>query len=186
VQAFAEALGLVSDIELHLSDGPNMRLQSITSLLSHAIRQYVAAVECGDRSGLNKYHEKRLQQAGLNSEGIRRVLHEASNRGFLKEDNGLIEKFATASKEVRFSELMSLYIAKIREIYDLAAFTNENEQPSRDPVALQELSWKITALFAQALEVGKAIAILNIFTFRLPSGVLPFAEGHSKSVTSSI
>jgi len=42
-------------------------------------------------------------------------------------------------------------------------------------LAWQELGWKLTTLFAQTLEVGKAIAILNTLTFRLPSGALASA-----------
>lgn len=182
-QAFAEALGLTSDIELHNLEGAGLRLRSIASLLEYALRQYEAAVEFGSRSGLNEYHERKLREAGLDPKGVRQVLGEALSRGFLMEDD---EQVAATFDRKSYSGLMSLYIGRVREIHTLTASMTESEKPEDDAVAWQELAWKLTTLFAQTLEVGKAIAILNIFTFRLPSGALGSAANRGEPSELSI
>jgi len=179
-QAFAEALGLVSDIELHNPEGAGLRLRSIASLLEHALRQYEAAMESGSRSGLNEYHERKLREGGLNTEGIRQVLGEALSHDFLMEDDERIETLAAHFDQMGYSGLMSLYLGSVRKLHNLAVTTSEG--PEGDAVAWQELGWKLTTLFAQALEMGKAIAILNILTFRLAPGTLASAANRNESL----
>jgi hypothetical protein len=171
-QAFAEALGLVSDIELHDTERAKLRLQSMGCLLEHALQQYGTASELGIENGLNAYHEKKLREEGLNFEGIRKVLDEAQNREFLREKDERINTLAATLDRQGYSDLMSLYVAQVRDIHKLAAKLGASEEFGADSVAWQELGWKLTTLFAEALEVGKAIAILNTLTFRLPADIL--------------
>jgi hypothetical protein len=173
-QAFAEALGLISDIELHNPQGAGLRLQSIASLLDYALRQYDVSMEFGSKSGLIEYHERKLRESGLDLEGgIRQVLDVAHSRGFLMQNNERIEALIATFGRMGYSGLMSLYIERVRDIHNLAVtMMSESEKPENDAVAWQELGWKLTTLFAQTLEIGKAIAILNTLTFRLlPSGI---------------
>jgi len=179
-QAFAEALGLISDLELHNPERAGLRLRSIASLLEYALGQYEASVEFGSRSGLNEYHERKLRDAGLDREGVRQVLREALSHGFLMEDDERIETLAANFDQIGYSDLMGLYIRRVREIHDLTATVSEGGEPGDDAVAWQELGWKLTTLFAQTLEVGKAIAILNTLTFRLPSGALASAANRGE------
>jgi len=174
-QAFAEALGLISDIELHNPEGAGLRLQSIASLLDYALRQYEASMEFGSKSGLIEYHERKLREGGLDPEGIRHVLDVAHSRGFLMQDDEWIEALTATFGRMGYSGLMSLYTGRVRDIHNLAVTMSESEKPEGNAVAWQELGWKLATLFAQALEIGKAIAILNTLTFRLPSGMLASA-----------
>jgi len=171
-QAFAEALTLISDVELHNIEGAELRLRSISSLLDYALRQYEAAVEFGTKSGLNEYHERKLRKAGLDREGARQVLGEALNCGFSTEDDKRTEMLAAKFDQIDYSGLMHLYIKRVRELHDFAFSASEGQKLADDAVAWQELGWKITTSFTQTLELGKAIAILNTLTFRLPSGSL--------------
>jgi hypothetical protein len=177
-QAFAEALGLVSDLELHNPERAGLRLQSMTFLLDHALKQYEDAVEFGSQTGLSEYHERRLRESGLNLAGSRQVLNEAQSRGFIRENGELVEMLAATFDRKGYSGLMSLYIGRVRELRDLIVDIGESEKLGADAVAWQELAWKLTTLFAQTLEVGKAIAILNILTFRLPASVLASDAQH--------
>jgi hypothetical protein len=52
---------------------------------------------------------------------------------------------------------------------------SESTKPEDNAVAWQELGWKLSTLFAQTLEIGKAIAILNTLTFRLPLSMVASA-----------
>lgn len=169
-QAFAEVLGLISDIELHNPEGAGLRLQSIASLLDYALRQYEASMEFGSKSGLIEYHDRKLREGGLDPEGIRRVLDVAHSRGFLMQNDERIEALTATFGRTGYSGLMSLYTGRVRDIHNLAVTMSESEKPD-DAVAWQERAWKLATLFAQTLEIGKAIAILNTLTFRLPSGI---------------
>ena len=60
-----------------------------------------------------------LREAGLDYEEVRRVLGKA-RRGFLMHDNEMVEMLATNFARSGCSGLMSLYIAGVREIHDLA------------------------------------------------------------------
>jgi hypothetical protein len=178
-QAFAEALGLISDIELHNPTGARLRLRSMASLLEYALKEYKAAVEFGSATGLNEYHEESLREAGLNFEGVRQVLSEAQSRGFLKGHDEWIEMLPSTFDRTGYSGVMNLYIGRVQEIHKLTVTIDGNEGLGNDGVAWQELGWKLTALFTQTLEVGKAIAILNTLTFRLPEGTLTSDRSHS-------
>jgi hypothetical protein len=174
-QAFTEALSLISDIELHNPQGAELRLQSITSLLDCALRQYETAMESGSKSKLIEYHERKLLQGGLDPKGIRQVLDAAHSRGFLMQDDERIETLTATFVETGYSGLMSLYTGKVQDIRDLAVTMSESTKPEDNAVAWQELGWKLSTLFAQTLEIGKAIAILNTLTFRLPLSMVASA-----------
>jgi hypothetical protein len=182
VRAFAEVLGMTSDLELHNLEGAELRLRSTASLLEHALRQYETAVESGAKSGVNQYHDRKLREAGLDSKGASQVLSEAVSRGFLMDNDERIETFATDFDRMGCSGLMSLFIKGVWEIHNLVVTMSESETPERDVVAWQELSWKLMTLFTQALEIGKAIAVLNIFTFRYPLGALASDANWGKPV----
>jgi len=167
-RAFAEAIGLICDIELHDREGAALRLRSVASLLEHALREYEVALDLGSRSGLNEYHERKLRAAGLEPDEVRRVLAEAQSRGFLIEDDDRIETLAAKFDLEGHLGLMGLYMGKVREIYTLAVDVIDADEPQNKAVEWQELGWRLTALFTQALQVGKVLAILNTFTFRLP------------------
>jgi len=165
-QAFADALGVVTDLELHDPAGAELKLQSITFLLERALEQYEAAQEFESWTGLSEFHERRLREAGLNFEGVCRVLGEAANRTLLGSGAPQIESLATTFEEMGYAGLSNRYLARVREIRDLTASITAGDAP-RDGVAWQELGWKLIALFTTALEIGQAMAILNTFTFRL-------------------
>lgn len=171
-QAFIEALNLISDIELHNPGGAGLRLQSMTFLLEHALKQYDISMKLGSSTGLNEYHERKLRKAGLDFEGISYVLNEAQSRKFLKENNELVRTIATTFNEKGYLGVMNLYLERVQEIYNLTVTLSTSEKPKNDSVIWQELGWKFTTLFTQTLEIGKAIAILNTLTFRLPSDAL--------------
>jgi hypothetical protein len=186
-QAFAEALNLSSDIELHNPEGAWLRLQSIASLLDYALRQYHASMEFGCKSGLIAHHERKLRAAGLNSKGVCNVLAAAYNRGFSMQTDEQIDRFSIAFEQKGYSGLMDLYMGEVQNIYDLiTATTKDSEKRDSDSVAWQELVWKLTTSFAQTLEIGKAIAIINTFTFRLSSDVIVSAVSRNESANLNI
>jgi len=186
-QAFAEALGIVTALELHDPRGAELKISSIAYLLERALEQYEAAVEFSARSGLGEFHERRLREAGLDLGGVRQVLTEARNRDLLGMGDERIDMIAATFARVGYPGLMSHYTGKVREIYDLVASMRATGGPGDDAIAWQELGWKLTALFTQALEVGQAIAVLNCLTSRLQRslGPLPSSLVASDAVRSS-
>src|SRR5215217_2965341 len=68
-QAFAETLGLVSDIELHDLEQGQLRFACIRELLGHSMEQYKTCLELDERSGLGDHHEARLRSLGLDMRG---------------------------------------------------------------------------------------------------------------------
>jgi hypothetical protein len=168
-QAFAEALSLISDLEVHNPERAGLRLQSMAFLLEHALKQYETSMEFGSRTSLDEYHERKLREVGLSFEGVRQVLSEAQSRRFLRLDDEQFETIAATFDQMGYRSLMDFYTAKVREIHDLTVTIGGSNEPGDGSVGWQELAWKLTTLFAQTLEVGKAIAILNTLTFRLLS-----------------
>lgn len=183
-RAFAETLGLLSDLELHNPAGAELRLRSMAFLLEHALKQYESSVEFGVATGLDKDHEDRLREAGLSFEGIRRVLGNAQNRGFLSQDDERTETLAATFDRVGYSGVMKLYIERVRAIHDFVVGIGAHEQLGCNGVAWQELGWKLTTLFSQTLEVGKAIAILNTLTFRLSEAALAADAGCPSQISA--
>lgn len=94
------------------------------------------------------------------------------------QDDERIEALTAAFGRTGYSGLMSLYIRRVRDIHNLAVTMSKSEKPEDDAVAWQELGWKLATLFAQTLEIGKAIAILNTLTFRLSSNMLASGATH--------
>jgi hypothetical protein len=174
-QAFAEALGLVSDLELHDLGRAGLRLRTMAILLEHALQQYDAAMEFGAQTGLTEHHERKLQEAGLDSGGIRQVLSEAQGRGLLSKDDERTELLTATFDRTGYPGLMSLYTGKVREIHELTVALGSSGESGDDMVWWQELGWKLMTLFTQTLGVGQAIAILNIFTFRLQRSLGPIS-----------
>lgn len=166
-QAFSEALGLISDLENNDPAGARLRLKSMAALTGSALQHYKSAGEIGGETGLTEQHARRLRQAGLDARGVGRVMGEAERRGFWRRDGAIAETLAAALENKGYPGMMSLYLEKVQEIHDYALAAGSGEAPV-DAVAWQELGWKLTALFGRALEMGKAIAILNTLTFRLP------------------
>jgi hypothetical protein len=167
-QAFAEALGLTSDLELHDLYRAELRLRSMDVLLAHALKEYDGALELYEQTGLFDYHERKLREAGLDLEGTRHVLREAGNRDFLLISEQLIESVAVAFDQVGYQGLMSLYLDKVHNIHHLVGSPSVTLEPgTANGVAWQELGWKLTTLFTQAAQIGQAIAVLNTFTGRL-------------------
>lgn len=169
-QAFAESICLLSDLELHDPGRASLRLKATDFLLASAQKQYESALASGSTTGLNKYHEDMLRRAGLDFEKACRVLIEARRLGFLQADDQQIETLASTFNHVGYVGLMNLYMGKVREIRDLIA---QQEEPGHNAVEWQELGWKLTTLFIEAIKVGKAIAILNTLTFRLSGNAKP-------------
>jgi len=168
-QAFAEALGLVSDLELHDLYRAELRLGSMDILVTHALEEYGRAAELYEQTGLNEYHERKLREAGLNVEGTTRTLTEAGNRDLLPANQQLVHSVTRTFDEEGYRGLTNLYLDKVRTIQRLVgspSVTVEMEALSNG-VAWQELGWKLVTLFTQATEVGQAIAVLNTFTSRL-------------------
>jgi len=85
------------------------------------------------------------------------------------DDSDRIETIALNFDRSGHSGLMSLYVSKVRVIHELAVTAGDTDTRQYDGVASQELGWRLTSLFSDALEVGKAIAVINTFTFRLPT-----------------
>jgi len=167
-RAYAEALGMTSDIELHNPAGAELRLQSMAFLLDHALKQYDAAMKLGTETGQSHQHEQQLREAGLDFARARQVLNAAAGRELRGGSDELIEILATTFVQEGYPGLMSYYLDKVRELHAFIVATNDSNGPGLDAVAWQELGWRLTTLFAWALEVGKSIAILNTLTFRLP------------------
>jgi|SRR5215203_3782849 len=168
-QAFAEALGLVSDLELHDLYRAELRLGSMNALITYALEEYDRAAGIFEQTGLRDYHERMLHEAGLDLEGTRRTLTEAGTRNLLPADEQLVESVARTFDQEGYQGLTNLYLDKVRIIQRLVsspAVTAEMGAPSNG-VAWQELGWKLVTLFTQAIEVGQAIAVLNTFTSRL-------------------
>src|SRR5262249_2721873 len=159
--------------------GAGLRVRSVATLLDRALAEYEAAVEVGAKLGLNDAQERKLRGAGLDLKGASHVLTEAQRRGYLKEDDERVETLAVNFDRLGYSGLMTFYIEQVREIRDLAI--SEGIAVEEEAVAWQELGWKLTSLFTQTLEIGKGIAILNTFTFRLPADVLAVAAGGAKA-----
>lgn len=170
-QAFAEAAGVTSDLELHDPRSAGLKLQSISFLLSRALEQYEAAVKFESWTGLSEYHERRLREAGLDLEGVRRVLHEAQDKGFLSGGEDRLESLALTFDREGYSALTRLYLDRVRHLRDLTTAASGDLATGGDLVAWQELGWKLIARFSQAAEIGQAMAILNTFTFRLQNSV---------------
>jgi hypothetical protein len=168
-QAFAEALGYISDLELHDLYRAELRLRSMSILITHALEEYDNASKFDARTGLIDYHERMLREAGLNFEGTQRALLEAGNRDLLPADEQLVNSVAKTFDQVGYQGLTNLYLDKVYSIHRLVSsppVTMEDEGTS-DGVAWQELGWKLITLFTQATQIGQSIAVLNTFTERL-------------------
>jgi hypothetical protein len=165
-QAFGEVLGSLSELELHNIFAARLKLQSAQSLLTYAVEQYRTSLDFAARSGLAEGHEKKLREAGLDGRRCRVVLSIACDRGFLLNDEPVFELIEGAFDKSGYAGLMHLYINKVEEISELIS---THSPIASDAVAWQELSWKLTSSFSRALEFGKAIAVLNIFSLRIPT-----------------
>ncbi|MCA9863262.1 MAG: hypothetical protein KC432_09585 [Thermomicrobiales bacterium] len=165
--AFAEALGIVSALELRDPDSAELKLDSIVFLLDRALEQYAAAAEFEAWTGLNAYHERRLREAGLGFAGVSRVLEEAAKRNLLSVGAQRIEAVAHTFEADGYAGLTDQYLELVRAIRAVALEASASGITPKTAVAWQELGWKLTALFSSALEIGQAMAILNTFTFRL-------------------
>lgn len=168
-QAFAEALGLTSDLELHDPYRAELRLRSMDVLIAHALQEYDGALRLYEQTGLNDFHERKLREAGLDFEGTRHILLEAGDRDLLPANEQLINSVAKTFDQVGYQGLMNLYLDKVRSIHRLVGSPSVTVEPgaARNDVAWQELGWKLITLFTQAIQVGQAIAVLNTFTFRM-------------------
>lgn len=112
VQAFAEALGVVSDIELHDVNRAQIRLAAIAALLGQATKQYNGSMKMDDETGLGSYHESTLRKLGLDVQGVNAVLTEARGRGFVVASDDSIHRFATIFHEEGYRALMKKYLGK--------------------------------------------------------------------------
>ncbi len=168
-RAFAEALGLVSDLELRDLYRAELRLRSMSVLITHALKEYDSASRISAQTGLIDYHERMLREAGLNFEGTQRTLLEAGNRDLLPADEQLVNSVAKTFDQAGYQALTNLYLDKVDSIHRLVSsppVTLENGGTT-DGVAWQELGWKLITLFTQATQIGQSIAVLNTFTDRL-------------------
>ena len=100
-QAFAEALGLASDLELHDTERAQLRIQSIGALLSRAIDQYTTSLDVDDRTGLTEHHEGLLRSFGLDQKGVERVLLDGRGEGYVAADDQFIRHFASLYPRAR-------------------------------------------------------------------------------------
>jgi hypothetical protein len=168
-QAFAEALGLVSDVELHDPHRAELRLRSMDILIIHALKEYDKAGRIDTQTGLTEYHERALREAGLDFEGVRRVLLEAGQRDLLSANEQLVDSVAKTFDQEGYQGLMNLYLDKVHSLHSLigSAAVAMEDRAASNGVAWQELGWKLITLFSQAHEVGQAIAVLNTFTYRI-------------------
>jgi len=167
-QAFAEALALVSDLELHDVGRAWLRLEAISALLSDALEQYEASVELDSQTGLGDYHEARLREVGVNFDGFRRTLAEARSQDLVAISDERIDSIARILDDHGYAQLLGVYIDRVRDIRSLVAPRPLAFKPGDtiDAVVWQELGWKLTTRFARAIEIGQAIAILNTFMLR--------------------
>ena len=64
-QGFAEAMGIVADVELHDLGRATMRRKSIDRLLGTALKKYEESVALDESTGLMDFHQERLRDAGI-------------------------------------------------------------------------------------------------------------------------
>jgi len=165
-QAFAEALGLVSDIELHDPNRGQLRLAAIASLLDHAIEQYATSIIVDADTGLGDYHDKLLRDSGLNFSGTVTVLEESRAKGFIPATNDFVREFAKIFDEHGYRALMEHYLLKVHKVRDLVSPMPDMTGEGASSAVWQDLGWRLTASFADAMGFGQAIAVLNATAYR--------------------
>lgn len=166
-QAFAEALGLVSDVELHDLEQARLRLGAIASLLGHAIREYDISLDIDTRTGLGDFHEGQLRKSGLNSEGTVRVFGRAREQGYIVASDDFIARISRMFSEHGYRALMDQYLHKVRNIHDLVSSAAPAANKDGGSAKMwQGFVWQLTSAFADTMWLGQSIAIMNAAAYR--------------------
>jgi len=155
-QAFADVLGLVSDEELNDLSRGRLRLLSADALLRRAIREYESAADFDSQTGLDEYHQTVLESAGYDENGTLSALLSATGDGTLSLNRELLEGIAELFVRRGYRELMQSYVARLHKIQALLreAIAHFDQKAGT--------TWMLLAAFTEALQVGQAIAVLNI------------------------
>jgi len=161
-QAFAEALGLVSDLELHNRERAQLRLASISALLGHSVEQYSTSLDIDDRSGLAEHHEATLHRLGLDLRGTEQALTDGRHSGYIVADDHLIRRLALLFHEQGYRALMDAYLEKVISIQSLIRPGELTETVSD----WQGLTWQLTSAFTDAMMFGQCIAVMNAVAYR--------------------
>jgi len=165
-QAFAEALGLVSDIELHDVERARVRLEAVSMLLDYAIQQYTTSVDVDDRTGLQQFHESRLRDIGLDYEGTVRTLQVARAQGYIVASDDIIESISRTFSEQGYRALAERFIRKVRDIRGLATDATTEVDENTTGAIWQGIAWRLTSAFAHAMEFGQSMAVMNSAAYR--------------------
>lgn len=167
-QAFAEALGVIADVELHDLGRAKLRLNSIGRLLSNALTQYDQSMQLGEATGLLEHHASRLRDEGVTANYLRETLETAIQRRMLLAVDGIVDDVAETYESQGYRALMDAYSDMVREVKTLVteADLSATEPTFEDVVAWQEFSWSVTSRMAKTLVFGQAIAMLNTLTLR--------------------
>jgi hypothetical protein len=166
-QAFAEALGIVSDIELHDLERARLRLGAIMTLLYHAIQQYEAGLDADARTGLEAFHEDRLRKAGLDFEGAASTLKSGRLQGYIVADDDFIDRLSRIFSEEGYRALMDHYLRKVRNIHSLVSDApTDAEVRAGTPMMWQEFTWRLLSAFTDAMGFGQSIAVMNAAAYR--------------------
>jgi hypothetical protein len=160
-QAFAEVLSLVSDLELHDLYRAQLRLAGSAALLSAALEQYELGIRVDADTGLDEYHERRLRDSGLDLKRAVEVLRTAREQGHVVSSDDVIITVATTFEERGYRTLVESYLDKVRNICKSISFMTSQHGDIPQLRVWQEITWKLTASFAAAMEYGQCIAILN-------------------------
>jgi len=166
-QAFAEALGIVSDIELHDLERARLRLGTIATLLEHAIQQYGAGLDADAHTGLEAFHENRLRKIGLNFAGMLNTLKAARADGYIVASDDMVDCLSRIFSDEGYRALMDHYLYKVRIIHGLVSdVPTDVDVKDGTPMMWQELAWRLTSAFADAMAFGQSIAIVNAAAYR--------------------
>jgi len=164
-QAFAEALGLVADIELHDVQRAELRLQAMSALLAAAMEQYERGMDIDSQTGLLKHHEERLREIGLNREGTTHTLEVGRQSGFIGLSDSHIHDIASILTESGYGVLMSRYLEMVQSIETLVD-SEMHQQPDSTQRDWQGAGWRITTAFTATAQFGQAIAVVNAAAYR--------------------
>jgi hypothetical protein len=160
-QAFAETLGLVSDIELHNLEQAQLRLGSIRALLLHSLEQYRTSLDVDDRTGLANHHESTLRRELPDRRSIEQALSSGRANGYIAGNDEFIRRFSSEFHEEGYRALMNSYVDMVACIEALV-----NAGSTEPIVDWQGFTWQLTSGFSETMMFGQCIAVMNAVVYR--------------------
>jgi hypothetical protein len=160
-QAFAETLGLVSDIELHNLEQAQLRLGSIQALLIHSLEQYRTSLDVDDRTGLASHHESTLRRGLPDLRSVEQALSSGRTNGYIAGNDQFIRRFSSTFHEEGYRALMNSYVEMVASI-QVSVSAGLTEQVAD----WQGFTWQLTSGFSEAMMFGQCIAVMNAVVYR--------------------